>query len=205
MALVEFILSFATSIISSLGYFGVVILMALESMVFPMPSEAVMPFAGFLIHEGKFTILNVIIFSTIGTIIGSLISYYIGFWLGKPFFEKYGKYFFLNKHHLHQTENFFKKYGDKTIFISRFIPVVRHLISIPAGVSKMNIWKFLLYTILGGIIWNTFLTYLGIQLGERWELVHEYSKILDYVIVAIIIIAIIWFVIKMIKKRRQHQ
>ena len=89
MALVELIISFATNTISSLGYFGLVILMALESMIFPIPSEAVMPFAGFLIHEGKFTLLNVIIFSTVGTIIGSLISYYIGYWLGEPFFEKY--------------------------------------------------------------------------------------------------------------------
>lgn len=200
MALIELLVQFVISIISYLDYTGLIILMALESMIFPMPSELVMPFAGFLIYQGKFSLLGVIFFSTIGTIIGSLISYYIGYWLGEPFFEKYGKYFFLNKHHLNQTEKFFKKHGDKTIFVSRFIPVIRHLISIPAGVSKMNIWKFSLYTILGGAIWNTFLTYLGIKLREQWEIVHEYSQIFDILIVILITLLVIWFFLKKTKK-----
>lgn len=205
MGLVEFMILWVVSIISNLGYFGLVILMALESMVFPLPSELVMPFAGFLIYEGKFTFWGVVAFSTLGTVLGSLISYAIGSYIGEPFFEKYGKYFLLNKHHLDATHKFFQKHGEKTIFISRFIPVIRHLISIPAGMSKMNIWKFTFYTALGGAMWNAFLAYLGIKLGERWELVHEYSSILDIVVIAIIVVLFAWFIFSMVKKRKMRK
>ncbi|MFA6022784.1 MAG: DedA family protein [Candidatus Pacearchaeota archaeon] len=201
MVLVEFMLTFVTGLIASLGYFGLVLLMALESMIFPLPSELVMPFAGFLIYQGDFNLFSVIIFSTIGTIIGSLLSYYIGYYLGEPFFEKYGKWFLLNKHDLDLTKRFFQRYGDKTIFISRFIPVVRHLISIPAGVGKMNIWKFTFYTALGGAMWNTFLAYLGIKLGENWELVSKYSQMLDIVVIIILAGLVIWFVRRHLKNR----
>lgn len=200
--LVEFMILWVVNIISHLGYFGLIVLMALESMVFPLPSELVMPFAGFLVYQGKFTFWGIVVFSTIGTVIGSLISYYIGRYIGEPFFERYGKYFFVKKHHLDVTHSFFRKYGEKTIFISRFIPVVRHLISIPAGMSRMNILKFTLYTALGGAMWNAFLAYLGIKLGERWELVHNYSRILDYIVIAILVGLVVWFVVKTVKRRK---
>ncbi len=203
--IVEFLILWVVNIISQLGYFGLIVLMALESMVFPLPSELVMPFAGFLVYQGKLTFWGVVIFSTVGTIVGSLISYYIGRYIGEPFFEKYGKYFFVNRHHLNLTHGFFRKYGEKTIFISRFIPVVRHLISIPAGMSRMNIWKFTFYTALGGAMWNAFLAFLGIQLGERWELVHAYSRILDYLVIAILVGLVVWFVVKTVKRRKMHK
>ena len=168
--------------------------MAFESMILPVPSELVMPFAGFLIVESKFTWLLTIIFSTLGTIIGSLISYYIGYYGGYPFINKFGKYFLLDNKTLAWTESWFKNRGGKTIFISRFIPVVRHLISIPAGMGRMNIKKFIFYTILGGAIWNSFLVYLGVMLKENWKLVHEYSNVIDIIIVILIIAFIIWFI-----------
>jgi membrane protein DedA with SNARE-associated domain len=165
-------------------------------MVAPVPSEAVMPFAGFLVTTKIFSMELVIIFSSIGSIIGSLVSYYMGYWGGKPVVLKFGKYLLLDKHHLAITEKFFAKYGEKTIFICRFIPVVRHLISIPAGVGKMNIFKFSVYTISGATIWNAILAYLGLWLGEKWSLVHHYSRYLDYIMVIIIIAVIVYWILK---------
>ena len=170
--------------------------MVLESMVFPVPSEAVMPFAGFLIVTNQFTFNGVIIASTLGSIVGSLISYAIGLYGGKPFIRRFGKYLLLDVHDLEMTERFFGKRGEITIFISRFIPIVRHLISIPAGLGKMNIWKFIIYTILGAGMWNAFLTFVGIKLKENWKEVMTYSHTIDIVVVAILGLAFLYYVYK---------
>ena len=165
-------------------------------MVAPVPSEAVMPFAGFLWFDHKFTFWGLAFSSTLGSIIGSLISYYVGAFGGRPLVKKFGKYLLLNEHHLDQTQRFFAKYGDKTIFISRFIPVIRHLISLPAGVGRMNLAKFSLYTVIGAGIWNSFLAYLGYYLGSRWEEIRKYSEILDIVIIVLIVGTIVVFFFK---------
>jgi membrane protein DedA with SNARE-associated domain len=192
-----------TEIISTVGYAGVFVLMTLESMVAPVPSEGVMPFAGYLVTTGKFNMAIVIVSSSIGSIFGSLISYYIGACGGKPFILKYGKYLLLDKHHLEITERFFEKYGEKTIFFSRFIPVVRHFISIPAGIGKMNLPKFCIYTIAGAAMWNAFLAYTGVWLGVRWELVHKYTKYLDILVILIAAAFIGHLVYKHIKGRKK--
>ena len=202
MGLTEFIFHFATTIITKTSYFGIGIAMTLESMVVPLPSEAVMPFAGFLWFEHKLSFWWIVLAATLGSIIGSLISYYIGAYGGRPFVRKFGKYVLLNEHDLENTERFFAKYGDKTIFISRFIPVIRHLISIPAGVGRMNIWKFLIYTIAGAGLWNTFLTWLGYQLGSNWQKIRQYSEIIDIVLAVLIVTAIIYFIYKHRQRRR---
>jgi len=129
MGITEFIVEYATLITETTGHLGIGLLMTLESMVFPVPSEAVMPFAGFLWNEGKLTFLAIILSSTIGSLIGSLISYYIGAYAGRPFVMKFGKYLLLNEEHLVKTEKFFSRYGDKTIFFSRFIPVVQPVLA----------------------------------------------------------------------------
>lgn len=171
--------------------------MMFESMVLPIPSEAVMPFAGFLIADGHFTYAAVILVSTLGSIVGSLISYYIGYYGGRPLVEKFGKYLLLNKHHLDMTEKYFNKRGELTIFISRFIPVVRHLISIPAGMGKMNIFKFCLYTIIGAAMWNAFLAWVGYKLKNNWNEVLKYSSIIDIVVVAVLGLIFIYIVYKL--------
>lgn len=175
-----------TKIISSAGYSGVTFLMVLESMILPVPSEAVMPFAGVLWFNGQMSFWLIVIFSTAGSIIGSLISYYLGLYGGRPLIEKYGKYVLLNHHDLEITEKFLARFGDKTIFFSRFIPVVRHLISIPAGTGKMKLSKFLIYTAIGAALWNAFLTYLGYYLGSRWTEIHLYSEVVDIVLVVLL-------------------
>lgn len=197
MGLFESLFMFFTEVIKVFGYIGVFILMTLESMVAPVPSEGVMPFAGYLVSTGHFSMLGIVVWSTFGSIIGSISSYYIGFYGGKPVVLKFGKYLLLDKGHLEMTERFFAKYGEKTIFVCRFIPVVRHFISIPAGIGKMNMTKFIVYTIAGAALWNLFLSYLGFWLAERWELVHVYSRYLDYIVV----VGVIAFLIYWIRKR----
>ncbi len=189
------------SFISSAGYTGLAFLMMLESMIAPVPSEAVMPFAGFLIASGEMTWGAVIIASTLGSIAGSLLSYYIGRNFGRPFVIRYGKCLLLNERHLELAERFFQKYGNKTIFISRFIPIVRHFISLPAGAARMNVAVFSLYTILGAAMWNTFLTYLGFRLGSDWEVIRAYSEKLDILVGMLIIIGVGYMVYKSKKKR----
>jgi membrane protein DedA with SNARE-associated domain len=165
-----------------------------------VPSEAVMPFAGFLWFQGEMSPLWIILFSTLGSFLGSIISYFIGLKGGRPFIEKFGKYFLLNLHHLELTEKFFAKFGNKAIFISRFIPVVRHLISIPAGMGEMNFKKFILFTVIGAAIWNSILTVAGFYLGSRWAEIKEYSVYLDYLIAGILIGLVIYWVYRRIKK-----
>lgn len=190
----DFLVQYFIDIMSALGYGGLTLLMALESMVAPVPSEAVMPFAGFLLYMGKMSFWPIVAFSTIGTIVGSVLSYVIGLYGGRPFIRRFGKYLLLNEEHLAMTERFFARFGEKSIFISRFVPVVRHLISIPAGIGKMNLLKFCIYTIFGGAIWNTFLAIVGYYLGSRWEEIRKYSEVLDIVFVVLIILAVSYFV-----------
>ncbi len=183
-----------THIIETLGYWGAGFLMGLESMVAPVPSELVMPFVGFLVADGKFSWTLSIIATSIGSILGSLASYAMGYWGGRPIVLKVGKYLLLNEHDLEWTEKWFARHGSWTIFVSRFIPVVRHLISIPAGLGKMRLLPFCVYTVIGATMWNVFLMVCGYKLKQNWEQVEHYSKQLDVVMVIVIVIAGVWFV-----------
>lgn len=205
MGITEYLVPIIVAFIENIGYTGVFILMILESMIMPVPSEAVMPFAGMLISDGQFTMTGVIFFSTLGSIVGSLISYYLGYFGGRPLVERWGKYLLLNKHHLDVTEKYFIKHGEITIFIGRFIPVVRHLISIPAGTGKMNIWKFSIYTIIGAGLWNAFLAFVGKELGKNWTEVLKYSSTIDIVVVALLVLLIIYTFMKLYKTYKKNK
>lgn len=194
MVLFEFLAGFVTWFISSIGYSGTFILMLLESTMFPVPSELILPFAGFMAAEGTFNIYALVIVSTLGTIAGSLLSYCIGYKAGKPFVMRYGKYFLLNKSTLDRTHKFFEKYGGKAIFISRMLPVVRHIISLPAGAAKMNLKKFVAYTAAGGAVWNTFLLFLGLYLRGSWNIIINYTQYIDIVIIIGIVAYLIYFI-----------
>ncbi|MBI5092799.1 MAG: DedA family protein [Candidatus Hydrogenedentes bacterium] len=140
------------------------------------------------------TIPGAIIASSLGTIIGSLIGYYMGRLGGYPLVHRFGRYLLLDPEHLEITVKWFEKHGDITIFVCRFVPVVRHLISIPAGVGSMNLLKFSFYTLIGGTIWNSILLFLGIKLGKHWDIIHHYSHVVDYFFVAgILIVGAWWF------------
>lgn len=203
MGITEFIAAYATGLIEKTGYISVFILMTMESMVFPVPSEAVMPFAGFLIEQKTFTWWGVILVSTLGSIIGSLLSYYIGYFGGMPFVKRFGKYALLDVKELEATEKFFRKRGELTIFICRFIPVVRHLISIPAGTGKMNIVRFSIFTIIGAGLWNAFLTYVGYVLKSNWDEVMKYSHIIDIVVVLSLLAIVGLYIYRHVKRNHE--
>jgi membrane protein DedA with SNARE-associated domain len=201
MGLTETLLHYNTLLIQKLNYTGVFILMALESMIAPVPSELVMPFAGFLIFTGHFDPVWVMVASSLGSIVGSLLSYGMGV-LGEPVVLRYGRYLLLNPHHLEWTKNFFNRHGGKTIFISRFIPVVRHLISIPAGMARMSLTPFIIYTAIGATMWNGFLTYCGVRLKENWRLIQEYTHFLDFLVAAALLAAVAYFIWKVKNSRK---
>ena len=201
MGLTEALCNYNTALIQQCSYVGIFILMTLESMIAPIPSELVMPFAGFLIFTGHFDPVWVMAASTLGSIVGSLLSYGMGV-LGEPVVLRYGRYLLLNVHHLEWTEQFFLRHGGKTIFISRFIPVVRHLISIPAGLARMPLIPFIIYTAVGATLWNGFLTYLGFRLKQNWPLIQKYTHILDYFVVAGLIGAGFYLVWKIKRARK---
>jgi len=196
---------FALSTISLLWYAGIFFLMMLESMVVPVPSEFVMPFAGFLVSQGNFNFILVIVASSLGSITGSLIFYYIGKTGGHTLVEKYGKYVLVDTEDIKKTEKWFNKRGELTIFIARLIPVVRHLISLIAGIGKMNVKKFTLYTILGATLWNGILTYLGFILGQHWNEVSQYVEELDIIIVILLIVGCLYFAYRHITRKKKNQ
>ena len=203
MSVFEHVTIWATHTIEALGYVGLAFLMALESMIAPVPSEAVMPFAGFLAYEGKMSMTLIGIWSTAGSIVGSVISYYIGLYGGRPLVLKVGKYLLLNVHHLDATERFFNRYGGMTVFVCRFIPVVRHFISLPAGTGKMPMSWFLLYTAIGACMWNMILAWAGFKLRERWDALTPYFHTVDKVILALGLAAIAVFIVVQVIARRR--
>jgi membrane protein DedA with SNARE-associated domain len=195
MGLTETLCHYNTLFINQCSYTGVFVLMALESMIAPVPSELVMPFAGFLIFTGHFDPVWVMVASSLGSICGSLLSYGLGM-LGETVVHRYGRYLLLNPHHLKWTHDFFTRHGGKTVFISRFIPVVRHLISIPAGLARMSLAPFILYTLMGATLWNGFLAYLGVRLKENWRLIQQYTHILDLVVLAVLLAGVAYLLWK---------
>ena len=200
--LTEMISHFAIKCLDLGGYAGAGVLMALESMIAPIPSEAVMPFVGFLVADGRWNLWPAILATSFGSMVGSLLSYLMGFYGGKPLVLKVGKYLLLDRHDLELTEKFFhRRSGTLTIFISRFIPVVRHLISIPAGVGKMPLAPFLVATLIGATLWNVFLLQCGMTLREHWHLVQRYSHQVDLVVVLVLCGGGVWFVRSRLARR----
>ncbi len=177
----------------ALGYPGIIFLMAIESSFVPFPSELVMPPAGYLIHEGQMTWLGVIASGLAGSMIGAYFNYYLALWLGRPFFIRYGKYFFVSEESIDKAEKFFASHGEITIFVGRLIPVIRQLISLPAGIAKMNIWKFTFYTLLGAGIWMFVLTYVGYQVGKNAELLQEYLHSAVFWVLILVAVLIIGY------------
>ncbi|MEK7557832.1 MAG: DedA family protein [Patescibacteria group bacterium] len=193
-AIINVVTQFIINGISSLGYLGVGAMMAIESACIPLPSEIIMPFAGFLVATGKFSLLGVALAGALGCVIGSVIAYAVGIWGGRKFIEKYGKYILISYHDLDIADNFFNKYGSSAIFFSRLLPVVRTFISLPAGIAKMNFNKFIIYTFLGSLPWCLALAYLGKKLGDHWNTLGVYFHKFDFVVVIIILLCGSWYI-----------
>jgi membrane protein DedA with SNARE-associated domain len=203
VGITESIAAFGTHVIGSIGYVGVFLLMVAESMVLPVPSEAVMPFAGFTIAEGTLSWAGVICAATLGSIAGSLIGYAIGRFGGRPFLARYGRYLLLDESDLAMTDRFFQRRGSLTILISRFIPVVRHLISIPAGISRMRLVPFCIFTVVGAGLWNAFLAWAGFELKKNWALILRYSHLIDIVVLVILAGLVVLYVLRHLLRRRR--
>lgn len=161
--------------IGAMGYPGIFLLMAMESSVIPVPSELVMPPAGYLAFQGKMNMGIAILCGTVGSLVGAYVNYYVSHYLGRPLILKYGKYVLIPPDKFKRVEHFFLKHGEISTFIGRLLPVIRHLISIPAGLAGMNHLKFSLYTLLGAGIWCTVLTLIGYAIGENQQLIMKYS------------------------------
>ncbi len=169
--MLESIVLWLVNNIGFLGYWGIAILMAIESSFFPFPSEIIIIPAGFLAAQGKMNIYWLWVCGVAGSLIGALFNYYLAYFVGRPFIDRYGKYFFLNKKNMAKADEFFQKYGNATTFFGRLLPVVRQYISLPAGLTRMNIWFFSLYTVLGAGIWVAILIFFGYKLGEDYTAV----------------------------------
>ena len=181
--------------IGSLGYPGIFLLMAMESSVIPVPSELVMPPAGYLAQQGQMHMAIAILCGTAGSLAGAYVNYFAAHYLGRPLLLKYGKYVWITEEKFAKVETYFKNHGEISTFIGRLFPVVRHLISLPAGLANMNHWKFSLYTLAGAGLWVTVLTFIGYFIGAERELIMQYSHqaLIGVVVLSIAIISVyVW-------------
>ena len=181
-------------VISSLGYSGVVLLMAIESACIPLPSEIIMPFAGFLVFKGEMTLWGVALAGAFGCVVGSIPAYFLGMYGGRPLVEKYGKWVLISAKDLNWADQAFAKHGEIIIFIGRLLPAVRTFIAFPAGVARMNMTKFISYTFVGSLIWCYLLALAGFKAGENWESLKVYFHEFHYVIAGAGLIFVVWYV-----------
>lgn len=191
----EEIVLWLVKIIGDMGYLGIFILMAMESSLFPVPSELVVPPAGYLASQGQMNIWLVIFVSTLGSLIGALFNYAIAYYLGRPWILKYGKYFLIPPEKFAKVESFFLKHGEISTFTGRLIIVVRHLISLPAGLSKMDLARFSVFTVVGSLIWVSILAYIGFIVGNNMALVESYYKQAVIGLIAIMVLVLGLYVI----------
>jgi len=201
--LLTLLAGFVISTISSLGYGGIVLLMAIESACIPLPSEVIMPFSGYLVFRGEFVLWLVAVSGAVGCVLGSLVAYWVGGWGGRPLVERYGRYILISHHDLALADRWFERHGDIIILIGRLLPVVRTFIAFPAGVARMPIVKFIVYTFIGSLIWCWALAWVGLRLGEHWDTLGSWFHRFDAVIVAIILLAATWYVWRHIRHLRQ--
>ncbi|HYY43380.1 MAG TPA: DedA family protein, partial [Pyrinomonadaceae bacterium] len=160
---------FIIKVISTLGYTGIVLLMAIESACIPLPSEVIMPFSGYLVYTGRFSLWLVAVAGAFGCVAGSMVAYWVGMYGGRPLIERYGRYILVSRHDLDLADRWFTRYGEIIVFVSRLLPVVRTFIAFPAGVARMNVPRFIIYTFLGSLPWCLGLAYVGQLLGEQWD------------------------------------
>jgi len=184
---------FISSLIALAGYGGIVILMAIESACIPLPSELIMPFAGYLVFQGTMKLLLVATAGAIGCNVGSLIAYEIGCYGGRPLVERYGSWILLGRHELDWADRFFARWGNSAVFIGRLLPVIRTFIALPAGIARMPRVRFHVYTFLGSWPWCFLLAWLGMKLGENWRVIGKYLHKFDAVILVALVAGIAWF------------
>lgn len=206
MSILNELLNRIMEIINSLGYLGIAAGMFLESACIPLPSEVVLPIGGWMVSDGRISMLGANIAVAIGSMLGSLTAYTVGFYGGRPFILKYGKYFFISADHFYKAEKTFNKYGISAVFFGRLMPVIRTFISLPAGIARMNLKKFIIFSLIGMIPWNFLLIFLGYKFGKNFDtVIKPWFEDFKYVVIAAILGIITFFVIKTMRKtKKQH-
>lgn len=197
--MVESLINAVIFVLDKLGYVGIFAGMALESACIPIPSEAILPFGGYLSFTGRLNLIAMILIGTIGGTAGSIGAYYLGKLGGRPLVEKYADKLRISKSKIEKSDEYFNKYGEKIVFFSRLLPIIRTFISLPAGISKMEFKKFAIYTFLGSLIWSILLGYVGYKMGENWLMIRSWFHIADIAVVVCIIGFIIY---KLVAKRK---
>jgi len=196
---------FIIATISKMGYMGIVLLMAIESACIPLPSEIIMPFSGYLVSRGELNLWWVAVAGAVGCVLGSLVAYWVGMYGGRPFIEKYGKYILLSRHDLDIADRWFAKYGEVIVFVSRLLPAIRTFIAFPAGVARMNLTRFVIYTFAGSLPWCLALAYVGQKLGEQWDkddTLKTWFHRFDFLIGIAAVLFVTWWIWRHIKHSR---
>ena len=204
ISLVGSVSNFVINLIGNLGYWGVFIGMTLESACIPIPSEIIMPFSGFVVWQGttNMTLIGITIVGALGNLLGSIIAYSIGLKGGRPLLEKYGKYLLITHSKLELADKWFFRYGGEAVLIGRFLPIIRTFISLPAGITHMDLKKFITYTFIGSLPWSFALGFIGTKLGPNWGLIQGYFHIFDIIIEIGILGIIIYLIYKYIGKSK---
>lgn len=195
--IIEILSAFIVATISALGYPGVVLLMGIESACIPLPSEIIMPFSGYLVYTGRFSLWAVSVAGAVGCVLGSLVAYWAGMYGGRPFIERYGRYVLISHHDLDLADRWFARRGELIVFASRLLPVIRTFIAFPAGVARMNLTRFIVYTFVGSLPWCLGLAYVGQKLGEQWnksDTLKTWFHRFDFVIGILGLVAVAWWV-----------
>lgn len=202
------IAAWITGVVSAAGYWGVVLLMGIESACIPLPSEIIMPYGGYLafLYPDRFSIWGMGLAGALGCVWGSLVGYWLGRYGGRPLIERYGRYVLIHRRDLDRADNWFKKYGDAAVFIGRLLPVVRTFISFPAGVAHVRLDKFVLYTFLGSLPWCLVLAYAGKILGEQWEArLSKYFHGADVFVIVVFLLLAAWYIYRHISGGEAHR
>ncbi len=206
--IISFLAGIAIYLIESFGYFGVALAMGIESANIPLPSEVIMPFTGFVVSQGHLSFWPAVIAASIGGMVGSLFSYALGYYGGetvvRSVIRKYGKYVLVFEYELDEAEKMFREHGNKITFVARLLPVIRTFISLPAGISKMDVKQFAFYAFWGTILWSIPLGYLGVKLGENWEVLGEYFRRFDYLVAGLIVVVGVWYVWHKVTKHKRY-
>ena len=190
------IVDFAVGVVGDLGLPGVFVLMLLESACIPIPSEATMLFAGFNVSEGQYSLLAVTLVGTFANLFGSWIAYAVGYYGRVDILEKHGRKLHIKPHHLTTADRYFERHGDATVFFTRMMPIIRTFISLPAGVARMPFWRFSVLTFLGCLPWVFALTFIGLQVGVKWEDWKDSLHYVDYAVAALIVIGVVYLVVR---------
>jgi membrane protein DedA with SNARE-associated domain len=201
--LIGLLAGFVIAFISRWQYTGIAVLMGIESACIPLPSEIIMPFSGYLVFQGTLNLWLVALAGAVGCVLGSWVAYVVGAWGGRPLIERYGKYLLISHSDLDMADRWFQRHGDITIFVGRLLPVIRTFIAFPAGVARMPLWRFTLYTFTGSFIWCLGLAWIGMKLGQHWDTLGVWFHRFDAVIVALFAVALVAYVWRHVRQLRR--